>query len=154
GEGEPGVPGALVVFEDGRSAVTDVSGRWHLDAVRPGLKVARIDPASLPPPLAPACGGGDWAGDCDSRDVEARAAGLAVPDFPVKPGRAPRCTLSSGHGRLILPLAALDPSGTAGSARAHAVLEAAAAYVVDQGETFPGSVTLVCDGDGPEAASW
>src|SRR5262245_34890114 len=30
GAGEPGVPGVLVVFEDGRGAVTDIAGRWHL----------------------------------------------------------------------------------------------------------------------------
>jgi uncharacterized repeat protein (TIGR01451 family) len=143
--GEPGVPFALVIFEDGRGAVTDVSGRWHLEAVRPGLHVLRVDPGSLPPPLAASYGGTDWAGDRESRFLETRATGLAIADLPVGPAKVPRCTIASGHGGLIVPVVVLDPAGAVGSARARAVLEAAAAYVVDQGELLPGAVTLACE---------
>jgi uncharacterized repeat protein (TIGR01451 family) len=148
--GEPGVPGALVVFEDGRGATTDVTGRWHLEAVRPGLHVVRVAPGSLPPPLAPACGGAEWAGSCGSRYLETRAAGLAIADFPLRPARVPRCTIASGQAPLVVPAASIDPAGPSGPARARAVLEAAAAYVVDQGEALAGAVTLTCDG-GPFA---
>lgn len=142
---EPGVPFALVVLEDGRAVAADVSGRWHMEGVRPGLHVARIDPDSLPPSLVPVSGGGDWAGATASRFVETRATGLAIADMPVGPPHVPRCTVASGHGSLVLPKAVLDDASPAGAARAGAVLEAAAAYVVDLGETSPGAVTLTCD---------
>ena len=45
GVDEPGVPGVLVALEDGTGSVTDITGRWHIEAVRPGLHALRLDPA-------------------------------------------------------------------------------------------------------------
>jgi uncharacterized repeat protein (TIGR01451 family) len=148
GAGEPGVPGVLVVFEDGRGAVTDVAGRWHLEGVRPGLHVARLDPGTLDPPLVPRPGGAEWAGGSHSRFVDVRAAELYVADFPVGPSRVPRCTLASGLGLLVVPAAS---AGT--EERARALADAAAAYFVDQGETRPARLIADCEGEEALGAS-
>jgi uncharacterized repeat protein (TIGR01451 family) len=142
GAGEPGVPGVLVVLEDGRGAVTDVAGRWHLEGVRPGLHVARLDPGSLPPELSPQAAGTEWAGGADSRFVDVRASTLFVADFPLGPGHVPRCTLASGMALLVVPQAAATPD-----ARRGALADAAAAYFVDQGETVPARLIAACEGD-------
>ena len=147
GAGEPGVPGVLVVFEDGRGAVTDVAGRWHLEGVRPGLHVARLDPGSLPQPLAPRPAGTEWAGGSDSRFVDVRASTLFIADFPVGPARSPRCTIASGLGLLVVPAAATAPEP-----RSRALADAAAAYFVDQGETVPARLSVTCDHDPALAA--
>jgi uncharacterized repeat protein (TIGR01451 family) len=145
GPDESGVPGVLVVLEDGRGAVTDVTGRWHVEGVRPGLHVARIDPGTLPAPLAARIGGADWAGGSASRFVEARVAGLVVVDLPVGPPHAPRCSIGSPRGTISVPAASLGGSGDASGPRAAGVLDAAAAYLVDLGEIAPRVVTAACD---------
>ncbi|MBI5480761.1 MAG: DUF11 domain-containing protein [Deltaproteobacteria bacterium] len=50
--GEPGVPGVLVVMEDGLQAFTDDDGRYHIGAVRPGQRVVKLAPHMLPPGAA------------------------------------------------------------------------------------------------------
>jgi uncharacterized repeat protein (TIGR01451 family) len=145
GADEAGVPGALVVLEDGRGAVTDVAGRWHVEGVRPGLHVLRIDPATLPPPLASRVGGADWAGGRGSRFVEARASQLEIADLPVGPARAARCAIGSPRGTLLVPVASLGAGGSDLGPRAEALLDAAAGYLVDLGEVSPGSATVACD---------
>ncbi|MFQ5845316.1 MAG: hypothetical protein ACE5JG_10060, partial [Planctomycetota bacterium] len=47
-EGEVGVPGARVYLEDGTFAFTDVVGKYHIEGVRPGLHVMKLDRATLP----------------------------------------------------------------------------------------------------------
>ncbi|MGH9869425.1 MAG: hypothetical protein ACREAA_14830 [Candidatus Polarisedimenticolia bacterium] len=47
-DGEPGVPWARVYLEDGSFAMTDVTGKYHIEGVRPGLHVARVDERTLP----------------------------------------------------------------------------------------------------------
>ncbi|HEY3356951.1 MAG TPA: SdrD B-like domain-containing protein [Polyangia bacterium] len=47
--GEAGVPGVMVVLEDGLQAVTDDEGRYHLAAVRPGQRVVKVARHLLPP---------------------------------------------------------------------------------------------------------
>jgi hypothetical protein len=47
--GEAGVPGVLVVLEDGLQAATDDAGRYHLAGVNPGQRVIKLARHLLPP---------------------------------------------------------------------------------------------------------
>lgn len=104
---EPGIPGVLVTLEDGRGAVTDITGRWHIEGVRPGLHVARLDPATLPAPLRPQAGGAEWVGDADTRFIEARASTLVIADFPVAGDSGGLCTVQLGSASIVLAAASL-----------------------------------------------
>ena len=48
-ENEQGVEDAKIYMEDGRYVVTDSEGKYHMDDIRPGTHVLKIDSASLPP---------------------------------------------------------------------------------------------------------
>ncbi len=145
--GEPGVPGILVALEDGRGAVTDVTGRWHLEGVRPGLHVARLDRDTLPETLRPEIVNADWAGDRGSRFVETRPAALAVADFPVGPAGAPRCRVASDGVALAVPSVTLlsAPGRLQTSAPVH--LEHAAELLVERGARVPSRIAVSCDAD-------
>jgi uncharacterized repeat protein (TIGR01451 family) len=143
---EPGVPGVLVLMEDGRGAVTDVTGRWHLEGVRPGLHVLRLDPSTLPPgelTLVPA--GADWAGDRNTRFVETRASTLAVADFPLGPANAPRCHFRGGRAAMALPLASLLRPGGDPAPAATTHLEALADWFASQGARAGWSPEVTCE---------
>ena len=142
--GEPGVPGVIVLLEDGRGAVTDVTGRYHVDGVRPGLHVARVDPRTLPAPLTPVASGVAWAGDAASRFVEARASAIEVVDFPLGPSGAAQCAVTSGDLSLHLPAAALTTHPPGGEERARAVVDGVAGYFADLGETDPLRIAMTC----------
>ncbi|MGH6633373.1 MAG: hypothetical protein ACREB0_08435, partial [Sphingopyxis sp.] len=43
-----GIMGVRVMLQDGSYTVTDEDGRYHFEAVRPGLHVVQIDPSTLP----------------------------------------------------------------------------------------------------------
>ncbi|HKQ62681.1 MAG TPA: hypothetical protein VJS92_15430, partial [Candidatus Polarisedimenticolaceae bacterium] len=134
GAGEPGVPGALVLLEDGRGAVADITGLWHVEAVRPGTHVLRLDPASLPPGIEPRAAGIDWAGTRWTRFVEARPTTLVIADLPVGPADAPRCEIHAAQLALRVPRAVL--LGPAGQVH----LEAAARWLAERGVSDARSV--------------
>ncbi len=48
GKEELGVPGVRVYLEDGRSAITDVEGKYHFEAVAPRLHTVKLDKTTLP----------------------------------------------------------------------------------------------------------
>jgi uncharacterized repeat protein (TIGR01451 family) len=145
GHDEPGVPGVLVRLENGWGAVTDLTGRWHIEGVRPGLHVARIDPATLPETLRPLAGGADWVGDRGTRFVEARSAELVVADFPVGPGGSARCSVRVGESVVHVPWASLfDVRGTLTGPGARAV-DAARAWREDMGGPAA-PVDITCEG--------
>jgi uncharacterized repeat protein (TIGR01451 family) len=48
GQVELGVPGVRVYLEDGRSAVTDVEGKYHFEAVSARLHTVKLDRTTLP----------------------------------------------------------------------------------------------------------
>ncbi|HKY32057.1 MAG TPA: hypothetical protein VJV23_05925 [Candidatus Polarisedimenticolia bacterium] len=52
-EGEPGVPWARIYLDDGTFVFTDVAGKYHLEGVRPGLRVVKVDETTLPDGLGP-----------------------------------------------------------------------------------------------------
>jgi uncharacterized repeat protein (TIGR01451 family) len=47
-DGEPGVPGVRLVFEDGTALTTDVNGQYSLCGLRPVTHVLRLDQQTLP----------------------------------------------------------------------------------------------------------
>lgn len=46
---EQGLANARIVLQDGRYALTDRNGRWHMDNIRRGTHVVQLDLDSLPP---------------------------------------------------------------------------------------------------------
>lgn len=80
---DQGVSGIRVYLEDGRFAVSDESGRFHLEGLRPGTHVAQIDPDSVPNyyeivgcDTAP-----QFAGRKDSQFVKTQPGSLTRADF-------------------------------------------------------------------------
>ena len=148
---EPGVPGVLVLLENGRGAVTDVTGRWHIEGLRPGLHVLRVDPGTLPPTLVPVSAGAEWAGDRLTRFVEARASTLVVADMPLGPPGAPRCVVAAGRKRLPLPLHSLVDAQEGIPPRAEQQIDAIADWLTDTGGPAAGPPTVSCPGAGAAA---
>ncbi|MEO1167286.1 MAG: carboxypeptidase-like regulatory domain-containing protein [Pseudomonadota bacterium] len=81
-----GVPGVRVMMEDGSYSVTDEDGRYHFEAVTPGLHVVQIDESTLPLDRAAVdCARNTRsAGRAFSRFVEGRGGGLYRADFRVR----------------------------------------------------------------------
>jgi uncharacterized repeat protein (TIGR01451 family) len=143
GSSEPGVPGVWVSLEDGRGAVTDVTGRWSLLGVRPGLHVLRMDPATLPETLTPVAAGTEWASNRSTRFVELRAATLAVADFPVRGESATVCELRAGVRSLRI---ATGRSPDVEDSRTAGWIDAAAAYLANLGAESGDPIAARCDG--------
>lgn len=78
-----GVRGIRVVLEDGSFTVTDASGYYHFEGVRPGTHVVQLDTASIPATHAPASCDRDTrgAGSDISRFVEGPGGSLQRADF-------------------------------------------------------------------------
>ncbi|MEM8694422.1 MAG: hypothetical protein AAGE05_00180 [Pseudomonadota bacterium] len=81
-----GVPGVRVMMEDGSYSVTDEDGRYHFEAVMPGLHVVQMDESSLPLDRAAVdCARNTRsAGRAFSRFVEGQGGGLYRVDFRVR----------------------------------------------------------------------
>ena len=81
-----GVAGVRVMLEDGSYAVTDEDGRYHFEALRPGLHVVQLDESSLPLDLAAVdCAQNTRsAGRAFSRFVEGYGGALKRVDFRVR----------------------------------------------------------------------
>jgi uncharacterized repeat protein (TIGR01451 family) len=43
-----GVQGARIILHDGRFAITDVNGKWHIEGIQAGTNMVRLDSLSLP----------------------------------------------------------------------------------------------------------
>ncbi|ANM29589.1 hypothetical protein ABI59_08365 [Acidobacteria bacterium Mor1] len=140
---EPGIPGVLVMMEDGRGAVTDITGRWHLAGVRPGMHVLRIDPSTLGPELLLKDAGFEWAGSRKTRFVQARASNLVLADFPLAPARLDRCRIGAGTAEIELPKPLLVRNDKLNAAAA-THLEAAAAWLSARGGDADGNVRVEC----------
>lgn len=50
---EPAIPGVRLYLEDGTQVLTDVAGKYHIEGIRPGMHVLKIDPETLPGGLDP-----------------------------------------------------------------------------------------------------
>ncbi|MBC2777561.1 DUF11 domain-containing protein [Parasphingopyxis marina] len=82
----PGVGGVRIMMEDGSYTVTDEDGRYHFEAVMPGLHVVQMDESTLPLDRAAVdCARNTRsAGRAFSRFVEGQGGGLYRTDFTVR----------------------------------------------------------------------
>ncbi len=82
--GENGLPEVTIRMENGRWAVTDQHGKFHLHAVRPGNHVLRADLSTLGPAAQVKTGGNRFLGSANSQFVDVTLPGtLYQADFPV-----------------------------------------------------------------------
>ncbi len=73
---EPGVPGVRIFLEDGTQVLTDVAGKYHIEGLKPGLHVLKLDPLTAPEGLAPRESGARSAGTAAVQFVDLGAADL------------------------------------------------------------------------------
>ncbi|MEO1594138.1 MAG: OmpA family protein [Pseudomonadota bacterium] len=85
-----GVAGVRVFLEDGRFAVTDDGGRYHLEGLTPGRRVAQLDDTTVPEwlELVPCDAAPRFGGRADSQWVDLKPGLLHRADFYLK-RRAP-----------------------------------------------------------------
>ena len=89
GEDRKGLANVRVGLEDGRYALTDQDGNWHLDDIRPGTHVVQLDLDSLAEgyELLPCADNTRFAGRKYSQFVNVRGGSLWRADFYVKQSR-------------------------------------------------------------------
>ncbi|MFK7887069.1 MAG: OmpA family protein [Gammaproteobacteria bacterium] len=82
-EAATGVPNVRIYLEDGRYAVTDETGRYHFEGLRPGAHVVQLDTDTVPRPmeLVPCTTHGFFAGRAYSQFVDLAAGALWRADF-------------------------------------------------------------------------
>ncbi len=80
---DQGVSGIRIYLEDGRFAVSDESGRFHLEGLRPGTHVAQIDPDSVPNyfEIVGCDSAPQFAGQKDSQFIKSQPGSLTRADF-------------------------------------------------------------------------
>ena len=85
-EDRKGLANVRIGLEDGRYALTDSEGRWHLDDIRPGTHVVQLDLDSLAEgyELMPCADNTRFAGRTYSQFVNVRGGTLWRADFYVK----------------------------------------------------------------------
>ncbi|MBT8077060.1 MAG: DUF11 domain-containing protein [Gammaproteobacteria bacterium] len=88
---DQGVAGVRVYLEDGRYAITDESGRYHFEGLKPGGHVAQLDPQSIPGyfDVAECETATRFAGRSDSQFVELTRGSLTRADFYLSRKEAP-----------------------------------------------------------------
>ncbi len=84
---EAGLAGVRIMLEDGTYTLTDRRGMFHFQAVRPGVHVVQLDPASLPPAYTVvSCERNSrFAGRPYSRFVDLEAGTMWRADFHIAP---------------------------------------------------------------------
>ena len=118
-EDRKGLANVRIGLEDGRYALTDLEGRWHLDDIRPGTHVVQLDLDSLAEgyELVPCADNTRFAGRTYSQFVNVRGGTLWRADFYVKKmGTAQTDTPPSGG-----PVAGTTPQSTAATRRTQRV---------------------------------
>lgn len=108
-----GVPGVRVMMEDGSYAVTDEDGRYHFEAVVPGLHVVQMDESTLPLDRAAVdCARNTRsAGRAFSRFVEGQGGGLYRADFVVRAVEPRQAPETAAIAERPAPLSDADAAG-------------------------------------------
>ena len=156
-DGEVGVPSARVYLEDGTFTLTDVVGKYHIEAVRPGLHVVKVDAATLPDGLASfaswsrsAGGAGtqfvdSGGGELFKSNVATGGLGIAVSRLRARGSyrndrkSAPAGNPAAGEALLevvfppVLASALFEPGGAGLTASARTVVESYASLIRERG---------------------
>lgn len=80
-EGEPGIPGVRLYFEDGTFLISDSEGKYSICGIRPQTHVLKVDPQTLPPGSRLGTTSNRNAGDAGSLFIDLQAGSLHRGDF-------------------------------------------------------------------------
>lgn len=106
------VPNVRLYMEDGTYVVTDDSGEWHIEDVRPGTHVVQLDTATIPPYMeVVACDEqGFHAGRSYSQFVDVQPGSFWRVDFALKVKEPKKGEVRQRLSQQLLPMATL-PNG-------------------------------------------
>lgn len=169
--GEAGVPGVRLYLEDGTQVLTDLAGRYHVEGVRPGLHVLKLDPATAPEGLRPEARTHRSAGSAGVQFLDLGASELFRADFSLGgdpeamaairldlgasgsgPRGGPTATAEDPPAPLLLAASLFDPGGWEIRPEAAAIVEACAQLLRETGAARRGiSVTHLGEAGGPLA---
>ncbi|MEO0465539.1 MAG: hypothetical protein AAF216_03270 [Pseudomonadota bacterium] len=141
-EDEVGLPGARIWLEDGTWVETDELGRYSLYGLKPGMRVARLDPETLVSGFLPSEHTARQAGGGKARFVDLIAGELHRADFPLACPADEACGVDSRIQRIAAERAArLSPD---------AMLDQALAYEGLIGETVSRDLSRLREQPGPD----
>lgn len=103
------VPNVRLYMEDGTYVVTDASGEWHIEGVRPGTHVVQLDTATIPPYMeAVACDHrGFHAGRAYSQFVDVQPGSFWRVDFALKIKEPEKGEVRQRLSHQLVPLSTL-----------------------------------------------
>ncbi|MEO0548286.1 MAG: OmpA family protein [Pseudomonadota bacterium] len=139
---EVGLPGARVWLEDGTWVETDELGRYSLYGLQPGLRIARLDPETLPQGYNAHRTTSRQLGDGEMRFVGLVAGDLHRADFPLSCSATVDCGIGSAFATLAAERAARQSP--------NAMLDQALAYEGLIGETVTRSLSRLREQPGPD----
>jgi uncharacterized repeat protein (TIGR01451 family) len=139
---EVGLPGARIWLEDGTWVETDELGRYSLYGLKPGLRIARIDPETLPVGYEPTRTTNRQIGKGEMRFVDLIAGGLHRGDFPLACPEETYCGRESAFAQMAGERAARQSP--------NAMLDQALAYDGLIGETVSRDLTRLREQPGPD----
>ncbi|MEM1036679.1 MAG: hypothetical protein AAGI14_07960 [Pseudomonadota bacterium] len=139
---EVGLPGARIWLEDGTWVETDELGRYSLYGLKPGLRIARIDPETLPIGYEPHRTTSRQLGDGEQRFVDLIAGDLHRADFPLSCPEETECGIASAFATLAAERAARQSPD--------AMLDQALAYEGLIGETVTRDLSRLREQPGPD----
>lgn len=142
GELEVGLPGARVWLEDGTWVETDELGRYSLYGLQPGLRIARLDPDTLPDGYEAHATVSRQMGSGDQRFVDLTAGDLHRADFPLSCPNEDDCGIGSAFATLAGERASRQSPD--------AMLDQALAYEGLIGETVSRDLSRLREQPGPD----
>ncbi len=80
-DGELGIPGVRLYFEDGTFLISDSEGKYSICGIRPQTHVLKVDPQTLPPGSRLGTTSNRNAGDAGSLFIDLKAGSLHRGDF-------------------------------------------------------------------------
>ncbi|MEM1086541.1 MAG: hypothetical protein AAGH90_02340 [Pseudomonadota bacterium] len=141
-EDEIGLPGARIWLEDGTWVETDELGRYSLYGLNPGLRIAKIDPETLPLGYHPHRTTSRQLGNGEQRFVDLIAGDIHRADFPLSCPDDIACGVHSAFATLAAERAARQSP--------NAMLDQALAYEGLIGETVTRDLSRLREQAGPD----